>query len=232
MKRLAPFVLGCGLSLLPAVLVVVWVSSAHSRLVASEAPGKEGLPDVAIAAQADETYCTPALKKILRRVLQSCGLIHGRSGRGCKPMDAKSVATMGGDDFNELFIPMRGRGGIIEFDKSSAELEQTDRALIAKLYAERRGASYFFVVARASPEGSVALNRRLSQQRAEAVLAHLKQQFDDTELDQQVGLLWLGEEFAQLDRSFCQWTRSNTAGECRTEDLNRSAFITWIDCQL
>jgi hypothetical protein len=50
-----------------------------------------------------------------------------------------------------------------------------------------------------------------------------------------VGLLWLGEEFAQLDPSFCNWRRSageGDEGSCSAEDVNRSAFITWIDCTL
>jgi len=47
-----------------------------------------------------------------------------------------------------------------------------------------------------------------------------------------VGLLWLGEEFAQLDQEFCQWKRSRAEGACTTADLNRSAFIAWIDCRL
>ena len=37
---------------------------------------------------------------------------------------------------------------------------------------------------------------------------------------------------AQLDEQFCSWQRSGNAGECRPADLNRSAFIAWIDCQL
>ena len=67
-------------------------------------------------------------------------------------MDAKNVATMSGDDFNALFTPMLGRGGIVQFDKGSEVLEAVDRALVERIYSERRGASYFFVVARASPE--------------------------------------------------------------------------------
>ena len=39
-------------------------------------------------------------------------------------------------------------------------------------------------------------------------LAHLRETFDDPDLDREVGLLWLGEEFAQLDSQFCDWRRS------------------------
>jgi hypothetical protein len=220
------------LLLLPVVLVIAWVKSAGSRLATAEIQLRQQPQQIAIAAQTDESYCTPELKKILRRVLQSCGLVHGRSGRGCKPMDAKSVATMSGDDFNALFLPMRARGGIVQFEKGSAELETVDQALVERVYAGRRGASYFFVVARASPDGPVSVNRRLSRERAEGVMKHLRDKFNDTELEQLVGLLWLGEEYAQLDPSFCKWPRSGAADGCRTEDLNRSAFVTWIDCRL
>jgi outer membrane protein OmpA-like peptidoglycan-associated protein len=74
-------------------------------------------------------------------------------------------------------------------------------------------------------------NRELSQQRGEAVLGHLRTTFNDPNLDQEVGLLWLGEEFAQLDDTFCDWKRSGE-GDCNKTELNRSAFVAWIDCRL
>jgi outer membrane protein OmpA-like peptidoglycan-associated protein len=222
-----------GLSmLLPAILAASWITAAKTRLVRAEEEQAAGPRQVAVAAQANEAYCTPALKKILRRVLQSCGLIGGRAGRGCQPMDAKNVATMSDADFNALFVPMLGRGGIVQFEQSSFELDAEDKQLVEKVFSERRGASYFFVVARASPEGSVATNRELSRGRAEGVLSHLQTTFKDPDLESQVGLLWLGEEYAQLDPSFCNWKRSGVADVCTPEDLNRSAFITWIDCRL
>jgi outer membrane protein OmpA-like peptidoglycan-associated protein len=147
-------------------------------------------------------------------------------------MEARKVATIAGDDFNALFIPMADRAGIIQFDNNSAELDARDEALLEELFADQRGASYFFVVARASPDGSLARNQELSQQRGEAVLEHLRRTFDDPDLDREVGLLWLGEEFAQLDQQFCSWRRSGAEDECRTADLNRSAFLAWIDCQI
>ena len=47
-------------------------------------------------------------------------------------------------------------------------------------------------------------------------------------------MLWLGEEFAQLEDEFCQWRRSSTSvcGGPANKELNRSAFVAWIDCQL
>jgi len=216
---------------LPATLAGTWTHQAEARLQAAKAE-EASKPQVAVASAANENYCTPRLQKILRRVLTSCGLIQGAAGRGCEPVDAKSVATMSGDDFNALFLPMQKRGGIVQFDQSSTELEEADLKMIDSTFADRKGASYFFVVSRASPEGSEETNRQISRERAEAVLTHLKEKFNDPDLDDQIGLLWLGEEFAQLDPSFCAWNRSGGEEQCKPEDLNRSAFITWIDCTL
>jgi outer membrane protein OmpA-like peptidoglycan-associated protein len=218
--------------LLPTVLVRAWVQSAKKRLEQTEAAAQSESAKVAVAAEANEAYCTPELKLVLRRVLQSCGLLSAGGGRGCQPVDAKNVATMSGGDFNALFLPMKDRGAIVQFDKKSSDLDPSDTALIDAIFADRKGASYFFVVARASPEGAEGFNRELSKSRAAAVLQHLQDTFHDPDLQQQVGLLWLGEEFAQLDPSFCQWKRSGEAGQCLPEELNRSAFVTWVDCSL
>jgi hypothetical protein len=139
---------------------------------------------------------------------------------------------MTGEDFNALYIPMKGRGGIVQYEKEDSALDHSDLQLVDQVFADRRGASYFFVVARASPEGNEQFNRDLSRARAESVLAHLQQTFQDPDLANQGGLLWLGEEFAQLDPSFCEWTRSGGSGQCLPEDLNRSAFVAWVDCTL
>jgi outer membrane protein OmpA-like peptidoglycan-associated protein len=217
--------------LVPSVLVANWVGAASERLQASQTTAATA-PKVAIAAAADEAYCTPQLKVILRRVLTSCGLLQSGEVRGCQPTDAKQVATMAGGDFNALFMPMAKRAGVIEYDQNSAVLDEADHALVDKIFSDQQGASYFFVVARASPEGSVEHNRELSKQRAETVLEYLRAKYNDPDLDREVGLLWLGEEFAQLDQRFCEWQRSGPASACASESLNRSAFISWIDCQL
>lgn len=231
MKRAILVICGLVFGLMSPFLVTRWTAQADVRLQAAETEAKEG-PQVAVAAEANEQYCTPRLQKILRRVLTSCGLIQGAAGRGCEPVDAKSVATMSGEDFNALFLPMKERGSIVQFERSGVELDELDFSTIDQTFANRGGASYFFVVSRASPEGSEETNRELSRGRAEAVLEHLQQKFKDPSLDDQVGLLWLGEEFAQLDPSFCDWKRSGNQEACTPEDLNRSAFITWIDCTL
>ena len=214
---------------IPAAVTGTWISSAETRLEQMQAKPSE---QPAVAAAADVGYCSPELKKILRRVLMSCGLVGGEAARGCQPVQAKTVATMSGTDFNALFRPMKDRGGIIQFELDKAELDPQDLALVDQVFADQRGASWFFVVARSSPEGSVTHNRDLSKGRAEAVMTHLKERFKDPDLLKEVGMLWLGEEFAQLENEFCQWKRSTTGTECTPEELNRSAFVAWIDCQL
>jgi outer membrane protein OmpA-like peptidoglycan-associated protein len=232
MGRIISIGVGVVLLILPAALAVSWIGSAEARLSESEKLASDSPPAVAVAAEANESYCTPELKQILRRVLASCGLIGSSGGRGCQPLEAKNVATMNGDDFNALFLPMQQRGGIVQFDLNSSALDPTDTQLIEKVFADRAGASYFFVVSRASQDGSTEKNRQLSQERANAVMGHLATTFQDPDLEKQVGLLWLGEEYAQLNASFCQWQRSGTAEACKPEDLNRSAFLAWIDCRL
>ena len=220
-------VAAAGLVLL-CLVTGIWVASAAARMSRATAE-REG---VAVASAADEGYCTGPLKVILRRVLTSCGLVKGGSQRGCQPLQARSVAAMDGDDFNALFLPLADRAAIIQFDQDSADLDGSAIELLDRTFADQRGASYFLVVSRASPEGSVEYNRELSRQRAAAVLDHLKTRFSDPDLEQEVGLLWLGKEFAQLDKQFCTWNRSRANGPCSRTELNRSAFIAWIDCRL
>jgi len=208
--------------------VASWTRAASGRM--AESQGKA--PEVATASASDMSYCTGDLKVILKRVLVSCGLVSGGSSRGCQPLQARQVAAMSGGDFNALFEPLADRAAIIQFDKDSADLDVTAAALLEKTFADRRGASYFFVVSRASPEGSVEYNRELSRRRGNVVLDHIRAKFQDPDIEQEVGLLWLGKEFAQLDQKFCQWTRSRNSELCNTADLNRSAFIAWIDCRL
>jgi outer membrane protein OmpA-like peptidoglycan-associated protein len=222
--------LAAGSLLLPTALVGLWVNAAGTRLAEAEAAPQEG-PQVAVASAADEGYCSQDLKKVLKRVLQSCGLLTSGEVRGCQPLEAKSVATLAGSDFNALFLPLAERAGILQFDKESSELDASDAALLDRVFSDQKGASYFFVVARSSPEGSEVFNRDLSQKRGQAVLDHLKSTFNDPDLDKEVGLLWLGEEFAQLDQEFCGWQRSGSEA-CQPQDLNRSAFVAWIDCRL
>ncbi len=231
MSKILVIVVGVLCLALPTILAHAWVTDAKSRLHSAELNLQEE-SQVAVAKATDEQYCTPELKRILRRVLQSCGLLSTGQVRGCQPLEAKNVATMSGDDFNALFLPMAQRAGIIQFDRDSSNLDPQDLALIDQTFSDQKGASYFFIVSRASPEGGTDHNRELSKARAEAVMAHLRQAFNDPDLEREVGLLWLGEEFAQLQDQFCSWHRSGTPDTCLPEELNRSAFIAWIDCRL
>jgi outer membrane protein OmpA-like peptidoglycan-associated protein len=224
--------IGVAAAAVPLVLTTTWVSSAKGRLAEIEEGAVEKPAAVATAAAANEEYCSPQLKQVLRRVLLSCGLAADGQARGCQPVDARSVATMAGEDFNALFMPLSKRVSIIQFDQDDAKLDPEDIKLLDQTFADQRGASWFFAVARSSPEGKVEHNRKLSQERADAVMNHLRERFTDPDLDKEVGLLWLGEEYAQLDQSFCDWRRSGAKDECAPEHINRSAFVAWIDCRL
>jgi len=208
-----------------------WVGSARERLEsgAAEAPSPEKTP--LVAAGAEDTYCTPALKAVLRRVLTSCGLIGG-GRRGCQPDEVRNVAQISDADFNALFKPLAKRGGVVLFDVGREELDDGAKALIEEMWADRRGASYFFVVARASSDGPTVKNRVLSHKRANSILFHLQERFKDPDIERQVGLMWLGEEFAQLGTEFCEWRLSRNDVRCREDVINRSAILSWIDCRL
>jgi len=213
-------------ALIPAGLVGAWGASAKARLDEN----RDAPQDVAVAAVSNDAYCTPQLKAVVRRVASACGLVQAEGGRGCQPTDAKKVASLSGGDFNALFRPLAKRAHIVQFDPDTAELDEGAKKLVETAWSDQRGASFFFVVARASPEGSADHNTRLSRDRAQAVLTHLQEKFKDPELERQVGLLWLGEDFAQLDEEFCAWNRSREA--CTPAELNRSAFMAWIDCAI
>jgi outer membrane protein OmpA-like peptidoglycan-associated protein len=210
--------------------VRVSVARAGDRLVRPEAP--EAKPAVAVAQHAEVAYCTARFKQVLERVLHSCGLSTGEARRGCKPADVKTFASITDEDFNELFTPLRERGGVVMFDTAKEELDPSAKKLLEDRFVDRKGARYFFVVARASKTGTPAMNRALSHRRANSVMFHLKQIANDPELEQKVGLLWLGNEYAQLSKEYCTWPNSRNGKKCDDDAINRSAFVSWVDCRL
>ena len=214
--------------LVPLFTVSSWMGAADQRLKAESGQPAE---EVAIASVSEDAYCTPKLKAIVRRVATACGLVGG-GGRGCQPMQAKSVAQLTDDEFNALFVPLDKRARIIQFDADQSELDAASAAMVEGAWAEQGGASFFFVVARASPDGKAEDNEKLSAARAKSVLGHLQRRFNDPDLAKQVGLLWLGEDFAQLGDEFCGWNRSRKGTECTEKEINRSAFVAWIDCAI
>jgi outer membrane protein OmpA-like peptidoglycan-associated protein len=211
-----------------SLLVHARVSAAAERLENPEAEK----PKVAIAQHAEVAYCTPRFKEVLKRVLHSCGLAEGETRRGCKPADVKMFASISDADFNELFTPLKQRGGVLMFDTGAHELDERAQKLLEDRFYDRKGARYFFVVARASKTGTPAKNRALSHRRANSVMFHLREVSKDPELDGKVGLLWLGNEFAQLSGEYCDWVTSRPNEQCGDEPINRSAFVSWVDCRL
>ncbi len=231
-KLVGPLV-GVSVTLLTALIGLVTVrsavASAGERLLTPEAEK----PQVAVADQAEVSYCTPRFKEVLQRVLHSCGLSGEGQRRGCKPADVKNFASISDEDFNALFTPLKDRGAVLMFDTSKHELDAASKKLLEDRWFDRKGARYFFVVARASKTGTPSKNRALSHRRANSVMFHLKEiAKDDPDLDKKVGLLWLGNEFAQLSKSYCDWNNSRPNKKCGEEPINRSAFVSWVDCRL
>lgn len=219
------------LALLFSVGVVAGAIGGAKERLALASGGER--PAVAIAQEAEVAYCTPEFKTVLERVLHSCGLAASER-RGCKPSDIKTFAAISDADFNALFHPLEQRGGVLLFDEGSEELDDSAKRLLEERWFERRGARYFFVVARASRTGTPAQNRALSHRRANSVMFHLQGVSGESqeELERKVGLLWLGNEYAQLSAEYCEWPRSRAEQPCGEEPINRSAFVSWVDCRL
>jgi outer membrane protein OmpA-like peptidoglycan-associated protein len=222
--------LGVGAVLLAAMLLFVrtTVASARERLTKPEAPPVA----VAVADDAEASYCTPQFKQVLQRVLNACGLVGGEARRGCQPADVKTLASINDKDFNALFTPLKDRGAVLMFDDNQDKLDPAAIKLLDDRWLERKGARYFFVVARASRTGPADLNRTLSHKRANSVYFHIQQEFKDPDLDKQVGLLWLGDEFAQLSKEYCSWPNTRPDKPCSEDAINRTAFASWVDCRL
>jgi outer membrane protein OmpA-like peptidoglycan-associated protein len=228
-RRAALIGVGVGVALVLAATASVgsMVRGARDRL---ESP--KTAASVAVADDAEVAYCTPAFKVVLQRVLNACGLVGVEQRRGCQPADVKTFASIGDDDFNALFTPLKDRGAVLLFDENSDALDDGAKKLLEERWLDRKGARYFFVVARASRDGTTEGNRSLSHKRANSVLFYLKQLTQDPDLDKQVGVLWLGSEFAQLSKSYCDWPNSRADKRCAPEAINRSAFVSWVDCRL
>jgi outer membrane protein OmpA-like peptidoglycan-associated protein len=220
--------LGAVLVLAACGLVARATHAATGRLQETS----EARPQIAIADQAEVAYCTPEFKQVLERVLHACGLEGANSRHGCQPSDVKSFASISDEDFNALFTPLKDRGAVLLFDNNSEELDASAKKLLEERFLDRRGARYFFAVARASKSGNQAKNRALSHRRANSVKFHVAEASADPDLDRKFGQMWLGNEFAQLSTQFCDWPSSRSDQKCSGESINRSVFVSWVDCRL
>ena len=223
-------VAGCVLLASSAFTVHAEVRSSAERLKTGQIEAAK--PKVAIANDAEAPYCTPKFKEVLARVIHACGLEGGAARRGCQPADVKTLASISDDDFNALFTPLKQRGGVVMFDDASEKLDDDGKKMIEEMWLDRRGARYFFIVARASKTGGPEFNRTLSHKRANSAFFDISDKFKEQDLDKKVGMLWLGNEFAQLGAEYCQWNVSRKNKACTAEAINRSAFVSWVDCQL
>lgn len=226
--------------LLSAVLLGSSLGFVHSEVRAAskrlaEPAQKDPTQQAAVADHTEAPYCTPQFKTVLQRVLNACGLVGQESRRGCQPADVKTLASISDDDFNALFTPLSQRGAIVLFDDAGEKLDDGAKKLLHEKWEDRRGARYFFVVARASKTGTADMNRALSHKRANSVEFFIQENYKDKEpeLDKKIGLLWLGKEFAQLNKTYCtEWTNTRPGKPCNEEAINRSAFVSWVDCRL
>ncbi len=233
-RKPGPLIVGAAALVILLLAFTLWVrSSVHGaaeRIAHPDAPEQKA----AVADNSEVAYCTPAFKSVLQRVLNSCGLVGSESRRGCQPADVKTFASISDDDFNALFTPLKDRGAVILFDEGKDDLDEGAKTLLEERWQDRRGARYFFVVARASKTGTPDANRALSHRRANSVMLDLQNVYHDPDLDKQVGLLWLGNEFAQLSKNYCDWpsSRDEKKEKCSADTINRSAFVSWVDCRL
>ncbi len=239
-EKPGPIIVGIAAFAVVLLGLTLWVrGSVHGAGERIEHPQADLAPKVAVADNSEVAYCTPAFKTVLQRVLNSCGLVGTESRRGCQPADVKTFASISDEDFNALFTPLKDRGAVILFDEGKDDLDDGAKKLLEEKWQDRRGARYFFVVARASKSGTPDANRALSHRRANSVMLDLQNAYHDPDLDKQVGLLWLGNEFAQLSKDYCDWPSSRdaahggkTSEKCSPDTVNRSAFVSWVDCRL
>lgn len=212
------------------------MSLIHGEMGAARERLEKGItlveaPKVAIADDAEAAYCTPPFKQVLERVLHACGLL-STGKRGCQPSDVQRLAAISDEEFNALFTPLKDRGGVVMFDDGKDELDDEGKEMVERLWADRRGARYFFVVARASKTGTKTFNQALSHKRANSVKFHVEDKFKEKELEKKVGIMWLGYDYAQLGSEYCKWNVSRKKQACDVEAINRSAFVSWVDCRL
>jgi len=238
-RKPGPMVVGAAAFFAILFGLTFWVhASVHAAGERAAHPEQAAEQKVAVADNSEVGYCTPAFKGVLQRVLNSCGLVGSEARRGCQPADVKTFASISDDDFNALFTPLKDRGAVILFDEGKDDLDDGAKKLLEEKWQDRRGARYFFVVARASKTGTPDANRALSHRRANSVMLDLQNTYHDPDLDKQVGLLWLGNEFAQLSKDYCEWPSSREQAtsskkeKCSAETINRSAFVSWVDCRL
>jgi outer membrane protein OmpA-like peptidoglycan-associated protein len=225
---------GTALLAAAAVFVEADVRAAERRLKHPEVAEKEKIEESrgAVAEHTEAKYCTDQFKQVLSRVLNACGLAGQEERRGCQPADVKSFGQISDEDFVALFTPLKDRGAIIMFDNDSDVIDEPAKKIILDEWKDRRGARYFFIVARASKTGSAKDNQALSHKRANSVKFYLDET-KDPDLEKQVGMLWLGSEYAQLPKEYCtEWNKSRPGKPCNEDAINRSAFVSWVDCRL
>ena len=145
-------------------------------------------------------------RTVLQRVLNSCGLVGSESRRGCQPADVKTFASISDEDFNALFTPLKDRGAVIMFDEGKDDLDDDAKKLLEEKWHDRTRRS--LLLRRRARVARPARRTRTARCRTAAPTASCstsQNSLHDPDLDKQVGLLWLGNEFAQLSKDYCDW---------------------------
>ena len=132
---------------IPVATTGVWIGSAKTRLAQSTETATAQGDGAPVASQSDVGYCSPELKKILRRVLMSCGPRQRQMPRAavsrCRPRTSRRCPA---PTSTRCSKPMKDRGGIVEFDKDKAEL--APRGAPARRSSLRRSARRELVLRR------------------------------------------------------------------------------------
>ncbi len=216
----------------PVVAVVSWTGAASARLDEQEATASER-PQAGVAQEANESYCTPELKRILRRVLRAAGSSAARAGAAASRSRRSNVATMERRRLQRAVPPDEG--------------PRRDHPVRASVRRARRGrrdsssiASSPISAARATSSSCRARRPRArpSQPRAQHAARRGRdgpprsETFNDPDLAA-TGRPALARRGVRPARSeLLRLAPQRQRPQLRPDDLNRSAFIAWIDCRL
>jgi hypothetical protein len=235
MKFALPAGIFCGALALAASLGFVHreVSAASKRL--AEPARKDPALQAAVADHTEAPYCTPQFKEVLQRVINACGPRRpgvpsrlparrrqdpGQHQRRRFQRPVHAAGPAGGDPALRRRLREAGRGR--EEAAGGALGGPARRSLFLRRrpgVEERHRGDEPGAVPQAGELGAVLPAGALQGARPGA--------------GQEDRLLWLGKEFAQLTKSYCaDWAHSHTGKPCNEEAINRSAFISWVDCRL
>ena len=217
---------------IPATATGIWIGSAEARLEELSAKPGEGAA-VAVASASDVEYCNPELKRILRRVLMSCGLVGGErgarlpAGPGQERRDddrRRLQRAVPADEGARRHRPVRQGQGRARRRGPRARRSGVRRSARRELVLRR--------LARRRPRARSQHNRDLSKgaRRGRDEPPPRAVQGSRSRQGGRPALARRGVRPAR-DRVLRVEAQLHRHG-CTPEEINRSAFVAWIDCQL